>query len=162
DFTAGIGKVEPGTRVVAEGPFGVFTEEVRRREKVLLVAGGIGITPVRALLQELAGDVVVLYRVFSEDEIVFSHVLPPLPGSRGRVRRGGARQRGGAPPAPPRARAGARPRRGGAGRLRLRAARHDERRPQEPPFCPRPQQAHPHRALRALTERRSTDAKIRS
>ena len=52
-----------GTRVVAEGPFGVFTREADRLEKSLLIAGGIGITPIRALLDELDGDVVVLYRV---------------------------------------------------------------------------------------------------
>ncbi len=48
--------------MLAEGPFGVFTAAARRREKLLLVAGGIGITPVRALLEESPGDVVVLYR----------------------------------------------------------------------------------------------------
>ena len=38
-----------GTRVLAEGPFGVFTERRGAARKVLLIAGGIGITPVRAL-----------------------------------------------------------------------------------------------------------------
>ena len=60
-----------GTRIVAEGPFGVFTEASRRREKVLLIAGGIGITPIRALLQQMRGDVVVLYRVVTDEEILF-------------------------------------------------------------------------------------------
>ena len=68
---ARIGRLVPGTRVVAEGPFGVFTDASRTREKVLLVAGGIGITPMRALIEEMEGDIVVLYRVVSEDDLVF-------------------------------------------------------------------------------------------
>jgi len=49
DHSARVGDIPVGTRVVAEGPFGVFTEAARRREKVLLIAGGIGITPIRDL-----------------------------------------------------------------------------------------------------------------
>jgi predicted ferric reductase len=75
DFTRGLSAVVPGTRVVAEGPFGVFTSEARLREKVLLVAGGIGITPIRALLDELEGDIVLLYRVVQEDEAIFREEL---------------------------------------------------------------------------------------
>jgi predicted ferric reductase len=47
DFSERMADIRPGTRVVAEGPFGVFTEAARRREKVVLIAGGIGITPIR-------------------------------------------------------------------------------------------------------------------
>jgi predicted ferric reductase len=42
------------------GPFGTFTAAAARRPKSLLIAGGIGITPIRALLEELHGDVVVV------------------------------------------------------------------------------------------------------
>ena len=73
----------PGTRVVAEGPFGVFTDEVRRRDKALLIAGGIGITPIRSLLGEMRGDVAVLYRVVRDDEIVFRDELDALARDRG-------------------------------------------------------------------------------
>jgi predicted ferric reductase len=83
DHTSRMGKIRPGTGVIAEGPFGVFTAAARRREKVLLVAGGIGITPVRALLEELDGDIVVLYRAFSEPEIVFFDELQRLSDERG-------------------------------------------------------------------------------
>jgi len=68
----------PGTRVVAEGPFGVFTDASRTREKVLLVAGGIWITPIRALVEEMEGDVIVLYRVVSQDDLVFADELAEL------------------------------------------------------------------------------------
>jgi predicted ferric reductase len=72
----------PGTRVVAEGPFGVFTEAARTREKVLLVAGGIGITPIRALVEQMEGDVIVLYRVVSEDDLVFADEMAELANER--------------------------------------------------------------------------------
>jgi predicted ferric reductase len=83
DHTSRMKDLRPGTRVVAEGPFGVFTKHERRREKVVLIAGGIGITPVRALLEELDGDVVVLYRVVSEQDLVFLDELQTLVRERG-------------------------------------------------------------------------------
>jgi predicted ferric reductase len=83
DFSGKIRRVRPGTRVVAEGPFGTFTELVRRREKVVLIAGGIGITPIRALLEEMSGDVIVLYRVMHDDDIIFRDELEELADARG-------------------------------------------------------------------------------
>jgi len=78
DDSSRIGEIPVGTRVVAEGPFGVFTEASRRLDAVLLIAGGIGITPVRALMQEMRGDVVVLYRVVLDEDIVFRPELDAL------------------------------------------------------------------------------------
>src|SRR5207302_1695458 len=49
DFTSRLAQVKPGTPILAEGPFGVFTDVVRRCAGVLFIAGGIGITPIRAL-----------------------------------------------------------------------------------------------------------------
>jgi predicted ferric reductase len=82
DFSGKIRRVRPGTRVVAEGPFGTFTELVRRREKVVLIAGGIGITPIRALLEQMTGDVTVLYRVVRDDDIIFRDELEELASAR--------------------------------------------------------------------------------
>lgn len=67
DDTAALARVPVGTRVVAEGPFGVFTDAARRGAKRLLIAGGIGITPVRALAA--SGDVVI-YRAIHDDDLV--------------------------------------------------------------------------------------------
>jgi ferredoxin-NADP reductase len=53
------------------------------REKALLVAGGIGITPVRAMLEELDGDVIVLYRVVAESDVIFREELEELAAARG-------------------------------------------------------------------------------
>ena len=49
----------------------------------MLVAGGIGITPIRALMEDLSGDVVVIYRVVDEGDIVFREELERLAGERG-------------------------------------------------------------------------------
>ncbi|MBV8478946.1 MAG: ferredoxin reductase family protein [Actinobacteria bacterium] len=77
DDTARIASTPVGTRVVAEGPFGVFTDAASRRRKRLLVAGGIGITPIRALVEH-AGDDVVVYRAMREDELVLRDELEAL------------------------------------------------------------------------------------
>ena len=46
-------RLRPGTRVAVEGPYGAFTADARRGDRVLLVGAGVGITPIRALLEEL-------------------------------------------------------------------------------------------------------------
>ncbi|MEV6238465.1 ferredoxin reductase family protein [Lentzea sp. NPDC051838] len=77
--SAGLRNLRPGTRVFAEGPYGAFTSLHRTRPGVLLIAGGVGVTPVRALLQEhVPGDFVVLYRVRDEREAVLLGELRQL------------------------------------------------------------------------------------
>lgn len=83
DFTRAVAGIRPGTPVVAEGPFGVFTEAVRRHEGVALIAGGIGITPVRALAETMRGDVIVIYRALREEDVVFRTELDRLARERG-------------------------------------------------------------------------------
>src|SRR5581483_7029403 len=83
DHTRRMRDLPVGTRVVAEGPFGDFTERSRRRDKVLLVAGGIGITPVRSLLERIDGDVVAIYRVLAPEDVVFADELAELERRRG-------------------------------------------------------------------------------
>lgn len=53
DFTKTLGGVKEGTRVFIDGPYGVFTPDLSENKKVLMVAGGSGITPLRAMLPEL-------------------------------------------------------------------------------------------------------------
>jgi predicted ferric reductase len=78
DHTAKFGKLKVGTTVLAEGPFGVFTSDTATRSKVLLIAGGIGITPVRALLEEFRGDVITIYRALTERDLVLSGEINEL------------------------------------------------------------------------------------
>lgn len=66
DDTILLQETKPGTRVILEGPFGVFSESKRTKQHVLLLAAGIGVAPIRALAESLAsdpGDVTVVYRV---------------------------------------------------------------------------------------------------
>jgi predicted ferric reductase len=68
-----LASVTPGTRVLFEGPYGRLHAGVRTRRKVTLIASGIGISPLRALLEELPqqpGDVTLLYRARSEADLV--------------------------------------------------------------------------------------------
>jgi ferredoxin-NADP reductase len=51
----------------------------------LLIAGGVGITPIRALLEELSGHIVVLYRVNSNADAVLLAELTALAHRRGAV-----------------------------------------------------------------------------
>jgi len=83
DFSSRLAKIAPGTRVAAEGPFGVFTPDARRRTKVLLIAGGIGITPIRALIEDMSGDVVVIYRVVRDEDVIFREELVELARRQG-------------------------------------------------------------------------------
>jgi ferredoxin-NADP reductase len=78
--------VTRGTRVFAEGPYGAFTGARRRHRRVLLIAGGIGITPLRALLEEFRappGVITVLYRASTWDEVVFREELDGLAQAQG-------------------------------------------------------------------------------
>jgi predicted ferric reductase len=83
DFTARIGALRPGTRVVVEGPYGGFTTATRRRERVAMIAGGVGITPVRSLLEEMPGEVAVVYRAAREDDVILRAELDELARARG-------------------------------------------------------------------------------
>jgi predicted ferric reductase len=80
--SAGLRHLPVGTRVVAEGPYGAFTTLHQSRDTALLIAGGVGITPVRALLEESTGRVVVLYRVRTEADAVLLAELRALAGTR--------------------------------------------------------------------------------
>lgn len=82
--SAGLRHLPVGTRVFMEGPYGAFTSLHRTRPGVLMIAGGVGITPVRALLEEhTAGDVVVLYRVRSAHDAALVDEVRHLVAARG-------------------------------------------------------------------------------
>lgn len=84
--SARIQRMPVGTRVFMEGPYGILTGAKRTRRQVTLIAGGIGIAPLRALLESLAaapGELVLLYRASAPDDLVFRAELDLLAASRG-------------------------------------------------------------------------------
>ncbi|MBC2905731.1 ferric reductase-like transmembrane domain-containing protein [Streptomyces cupreus] len=82
--SAGLRNVPVGSRAFVEGPYGAFTSLHRTRPGALLIAGGVGITPVRAMLEEqTTGDVVVLYRVRSEADAVLLNEVRHLVAQQG-------------------------------------------------------------------------------
>jgi predicted ferric reductase len=78
DHTADLQYLEPGVGVFAEGPSGAFTAEQRLRHGALLIAGGSGIAPIRALLEDLPTDTVLLFRASSEADLTFRDELHEL------------------------------------------------------------------------------------
>jgi len=85
DGTREIQTLHPGTAVIAEGPYGVFTSSRRRHPRALLIAGGIGITPLRALLEELPGGkgaVVLLYRAREWEDVLFRTEIEDMIAAR--------------------------------------------------------------------------------
>ncbi|MFR9798547.1 ferric reductase-like transmembrane domain-containing protein [Streptomyces sp. MS06] len=82
--SAGLRNLPVGSRAFVEGPYGAFTSLHRTRPGTLLIAGGVGITPVRAMLEEqTTGDVVVLYRVRGEADAVLLDEVRRLVALRG-------------------------------------------------------------------------------
>ena len=68
-----------------EGPYGVFTTLRRQHPRALLIAGGIGITPLRALMEDFPGGkgvVTLLYRASSWDDVIFKTELEELAKAR--------------------------------------------------------------------------------
>ncbi|MDQ1394996.1 MAG: hypothetical protein QOG64_255, partial [Acidimicrobiaceae bacterium] len=62
-----------------------FTGLARTRPRVLLVAGGVGIVPLRALLEEIPvqpGDTDLVYRARSWEDVVFRDELDALAAER--------------------------------------------------------------------------------
>ena len=81
--SAGLRTLPVGSRVVVEGPYGAFTGLHQRTDALLLIAGGIGVTPIRALLEESRVPTVVIYRVSSAADAVLLGELTELAHLRG-------------------------------------------------------------------------------
>lgn len=71
---------------MAEGPSGALTADRRTRPSVLLIAGGVGITPMRALFESLPigdGQLTLLYRASRPHDVVFRAELEAIARRRG-------------------------------------------------------------------------------
>jgi predicted ferric reductase len=86
DGSARVASLRPGTRTLIEGPYGKLTGETYSGGPVLLLACGIGVTPLLALLGELPyrrGEATLVYRARDEAEIAFRAELEWFAAHRG-------------------------------------------------------------------------------
>jgi predicted ferric reductase len=82
-FSGGLSDLRPGTRVLTEGPFGRFTAGLAGDRPALLIAGGIGITPLRCIFEELPSGTELIVRAVSENELVLGDELDRVARGRG-------------------------------------------------------------------------------
>lgn len=83
DHSAAVALLRPGTRVWAEGPYGSLTQDRQRAPRSLLIAAGVGITPLRALFETLPGDVTLLYRARTAEDLALGGELESVARWRG-------------------------------------------------------------------------------
>jgi ferredoxin-NADP reductase/DMSO/TMAO reductase YedYZ heme-binding membrane subunit len=88
DHSGSLSALRPGTRVIAEGPYGAFTPALSGR-RVLLIAGGVGITPIRAMFaalpRRMSEGITLIYRASHPRDIVFRRELDAIAADRGAV-----------------------------------------------------------------------------
>jgi predicted ferric reductase len=80
DQSRAVAGLRPGTRVAIEGPYGAFTDHARRSDGVALIGAGVGMTPLRALLEDLPArtDVVVVARASTVHDLVHREEVAAL------------------------------------------------------------------------------------
>ncbi|HKU30087.1 MAG TPA: ferredoxin reductase family protein [Arthrobacter sp.] len=84
--SARLASLKPGTKVAIEGPYGVFSTAARSRKRIVMIGAGIGITPLRALLESTPfapGQATVLLRGRSEEELFLNDEILELCRKRG-------------------------------------------------------------------------------
>jgi predicted ferric reductase len=85
DQSRAMAHLPPGTKVAIEGPYGAFTHHVQSSEGVVLIGAGVGVTPLRALLEDLTEhtDVVALIRASTVGDLVHRDEIAALVQQRG-------------------------------------------------------------------------------
>ena len=85
DHSKDVRNLRPGTRVFFEGPYGTFVANTSTRGHVVLIGGGVGITPLRALMEELdpTKAVDVIFRASRDEDLVLRKELDALADARG-------------------------------------------------------------------------------
>jgi predicted ferric reductase len=77
-YTEALHEIRQGTRVLAQRPAGHFTAERQVGRAALLIAAGSGIAPIRALLEDLPDDTILIYRASHPGDVVFQAELDHL------------------------------------------------------------------------------------
>ena len=84
DQSSAVAHLKPGTRVFVEGPYGVFTHHATTMSDVTLIAAGVGITPIRAMLEDLPPHVRVhvIVRATRPEDVVHGAEMRALVAAR--------------------------------------------------------------------------------
>jgi predicted ferric reductase len=88
DHSAALARLQPGTAIAIEGPYGAFTRHAQQRPRVLLIAAGIGVTALRALLEDLpprSAPVVIVRATREEDLVLRAEIGALVKNRRGRL-----------------------------------------------------------------------------
>jgi len=85
DASRAFTRIKEGARVAIEGPYGVCTPDLVGDDRVLLVAGGVGIGPIVSFLEQLSpsSQPVVLYRAHAQAEVAHADELERLAAEHG-------------------------------------------------------------------------------
>lgn len=85
DHSGSVTFIKPGTRVFLEGPYGAFTAGRASKGHVTLIGGGVGITPIRAIMEEFPPNVEVdvIFRASNKEDLVLKEELDYLAQERG-------------------------------------------------------------------------------
>ena len=81
-----ISAIPAGTRVSIEGPYGIFSDVARTAPRLAIVAAGIGVTPVRALLENariVPGEATILLRAGNTDETYLWDEMGEIAAAKG-------------------------------------------------------------------------------
>lgn len=84
--TARLMSVRPGTPVLIEGPYGIFSDRARTAHDLVLVGIGIGIAPIRAVLEDTdfaPGGATVILRASRPEEVFLYDEIAALCHERG-------------------------------------------------------------------------------
>ena len=86
DASTALSALPKGTRVSFEGPYGLFTDFARTSPRIVLIAAGIGVAPIRSLLETATfapGQATVILRSSTADDTYLVDELADLCRARG-------------------------------------------------------------------------------
>ncbi len=89
-FSKALESLKVGDKVIIEAPFGEFTFK-GEYDKIALLAGGIGITPLRCIIRyatdnQLKTNIILLYSSRFDDEIIYKNELEEMQRSNNNLK----------------------------------------------------------------------------